>query len=85
EEFAESEAVYIEIQDGREGMPTATQTRFGNLDLQFEPIAFSPVLLVHPDGREARFPRAMARVTNADGRTGGGWIEWNQPPVSPPS
>ena len=57
-----------------------TRTRFGELDLTFEPVAFSPVLLVHPDGRQARFPRAMARVTTADGRSGGGWIEWNQPP-----
>ncbi len=32
------------------------------------------------DGRLARFPRALARFDAADGRTGGGWIEWNQPP-----
>jgi hypothetical protein len=80
DEFAESDQVQIEIDEGREGMPTGTRTRFGQFDVQFEPIAFSPVLLVHPDGREARFPRAMAKVTHADGRTGGGWIEWNQPP-----
>ncbi len=23
----------------------------------------------------------MARITAADGRTGAGWIEWNQPPT----
>jgi hypothetical protein len=80
DEFAESDQVQIDIEEGREGMPTGTRTRFGQFDVQFEPIAFSPVLLVHPDGREARFPRAMAKVTHADGRTGGGWIEWNQPP-----
>ena len=61
--------------------PTRTGPRSCDLDLEFEPLAFSPVLLEHPDGRAARFPRAMARVTAADGRTGGGWIEWNQPPT----
>jgi hypothetical protein len=80
DQFVESDLVQVEIDEGREGMPTGTRTRFGQFDVQFEPIAFSPVLLVHPDGREARFPRAMAKVTHADGRTGGGWIEWNQPP-----
>ena len=33
----------------------------------------------HPDGREDRFPRALARVRAADGRSGLGWVEWNQP------
>ena len=82
-EFAETDSIVVDAVLGREGLPTATRTRYGDdlgLDLQFEPLAFSPVLLVHPDGREARFPRAMARITDADGRTGGGWIEWNQPP-----
>ncbi len=44
-----------------------------------EPLAWSPVLLISPEGREARFPRAMARFTAADGRSGVGWIEFNQP------
>ena len=39
----------------------------------------------HPDGREARFPRALARFTEHggadDGRPGLGWIEFNQPPA----
>jgi len=82
-EFSETESVLVDPTLGREGLPTATRTRFGDLDLQFEPVAFSPVLLVHPDGREARFPRAMAKVTDtATGRTGGSWIEWNQPPAA---
>jgi hypothetical protein len=46
-----------------------------------EPVAWSPVLLAHPDGREARFPRALARFRLADGRRGVGWIEFNQPPA----
>ena len=79
-EFAESDVVRVSADEGRDALPDRARTQFGDLDLMFEPIAFSPVLLTHPDGREARFPRAMARVTAADGRTGGGWIEWNQPP-----
>ena len=35
-----------------------------------------------PDGRISRFPRAVARFVAADGRTGLGWIEWNQPQIS---
>jgi hypothetical protein len=48
------------------------------------PIAWSPVHLESPDGRFSRFPRAAARFTELggddDGRTGLGWIEFNQPP-----
>lgn len=80
-DFAESQSVGLDVTEGRERLPTRTGLRSCDLDLEFEPLAFSPVLLEHPDGRAARFPRAMARVTAADGRTGGGWIEWNQPPT----
>ena len=82
EAFEEYEEVGIEVVEGRERLPTSSRTRFGGLDLSYEPLAFSPVLLVSPDGREARFPRALARVIAADGRTGGAWVEWNQPPTA---
>jgi hypothetical protein len=49
------------------------------LELAIEPVAFGPLLLTSTDGRVSRFPRAMARFTADDGRTGTGWIEWNQP------
>lgn len=56
----------------------------GGLELAIEPIAFGPLLLVAPDGRTARFPRAAARFVARDGREGTGWIEWNQPgPTNP--
>ena len=80
-ELVEHDKVWVEVEEGRERLPERARTAFGRLDLAYEPLAFSPVLLVHPDGRQARFPRAMARVEAADGRTGGAWIEWNQPPV----
>ncbi|MCB1269457.1 MAG: hypothetical protein KDB19_15160, partial [Microthrixaceae bacterium] len=80
-EFVEGDSVGLDVVEGDECLPTRTGLKIVDLDLEVEPLAFSPVLLVHPDGREARFPRAMARFTAADGRTGGGWIEWNQPPA----
>ncbi|HEV3452601.1 MAG TPA: hypothetical protein VG869_15560 [Acidimicrobiia bacterium] len=39
----------------------------------------APVLLVAPDGRESRFPRALSRFEAADGRVGRGWTELNWP------
>jgi hypothetical protein len=77
----------VDEEPGPEGLPrraTATLEPAG-LTLDIEPIAFGPVLLVADDGRESRFPRAVARFTTADGRTGTGWIEWNQPPAAPPA
>ena len=62
-----------------EGLPTSATWRVGDLELAIEPIAFSPVLLTADDGRVSRFPRAWCRFTAADGRTGQGWTEWNQP------
>jgi len=65
---------------GPEGIPTSAALDVGDLALQVEPLGWSPVLLTSPDGRDARFPRAMARVRTGDGRGGIGWIEFNQPP-----
>ena len=81
-DFAESD----EVPDSRSTRSVracrpATRTSFGDRTCTSSRSALSLVLLVHPDGREERFLAAMARVTDgATGRTGGGWIEWNQPP-----
>jgi hypothetical protein len=66
---------------GDEGLPRSAVASLepSGLVLEIEPIAFGPLLLVAPDGRTSRFPRAAARFTAGDGRTGTGWIEWNQP------
>ena len=77
----EVEEVRVDTRLGREGLADSARLGFGDLELEVEPLAYSPVLLVHPDGREDRFPRALARFTAQDGRTGHGWIEWNQPPT----
>lgn len=61
------------------GLPVGGRIEVGDLHLDLEPLYFSPVLLVDPDGRVSRFPRALSRFTAVDGREGLGWIEWNQP------
>lgn len=80
-EFVEGDTVVLDVTEGRERLPTRTGVRCCDLDLEFTPLAYAPVLLEHPDGRVARFPRSLAEVSAGDGRTGGGWIEWNQPPT----
>ncbi len=80
-EFLESDSVVQSTIEGDDRLPERSTIAYSGLDLTVTPLAFSPVGLVHPsDGRLDRFPRALARYDNADGRTGGGWIEWNQPP-----
>ena len=53
------------------------------IGLEVTPVAFGPVLLRNDDGRVSRFPRAMITCRTDDGRTGTGWIEWNQPDAAP--
>ena len=54
-----------------------------DIGLDVTPVAFGPVLLRNDDGRTSRFPRAMVRCGADDGRSGSGWIEWNQPEPPP--
>ncbi len=58
---------------GDDGPPVA------GLGLDVTPLGFGPVLLRNDDGRTSRFPRALLECRADDGRTGTGWIEWNQP------
>ncbi|MBI5503429.1 MAG: hypothetical protein HY899_01400 [Deltaproteobacteria bacterium] len=66
-----------------EKLPTAARQRIGDIAFAAEPIGHAPVLLVAPDGRQTRFPRAMCRYTTTDGRVGSGWTEYNWPPGFP--
>jgi hypothetical protein len=81
DDFIEADVVSVEATYGEEGLATAARLRFAGLTLEVEPIAWSPVLLVDDAGREARFPRALAKFTADDGREGFGWIEFNQPQI----
>lgn len=71
---------------GEEGMPTAAAIALdpSGLVLDVQPFAFGPLVLTATDGRRSRFPRAAARFVADDGRTGTGWIEWNQPDATGP-
>lgn len=64
---------------GPTGLPGPGRWQVGDLELAVEPVAFSPVGLAATDGRFSRFPRAWCRFVAGDGRTGHGWVEWNQP------
>ena len=70
----------IETTDDADQLPVRTQMRLHDLDMTCTPLALAPISLEGPDGRVARFPRAMCRFDVADGRSGVGWTEWNQPP-----
>jgi hypothetical protein len=64
-----------------EGFATTATIAMDGLEITIDPLAYGPLLLTAPDGRVGRFPRAAARFTTGDGRSGLGWIEWNQPPL----
>lgn len=66
-----------------EKLPTSARQRIGPIGFSTEPVGHAPILLVAPDGRETRFPRAMCRYTTDDGRAGTGWTEYNWPPGFP--
>ena len=83
-------AVTVTEELGEHGFPTSGRIEIAaapahDLGLDVTPVAFGPVLLRNDeDGRTSRFPRAMVRCRTDDGRTGTGWIEWNQPEPAPP-
>jgi len=76
---------------GDHGFPTAARINLTagwaegagavhELGIDVTPVAFGPVQLRNDaDGRVSRFPRAMVTCRTDDGRSGAGWIEWNQP------
>ena len=73
---------------GPEGFPTKGRIELATgpdatgtaMVIEVTPSAFGPVLLRDDEGgRTSRFPRAMIECRTDDGRSGAGWIEWNQP------
>jgi len=81
--LTEADGVENSVDIDAEKLPTAARQRIGPVTFTTEPVGHAPVLLVAPDGRETRFPRAMCRYTTDDGRTGTGWTEYNWPPGFP--
>jgi len=71
---------FVETRLGREGIPYAARVVLNHeLEVEVEVVAAAPVPLVAPDGRTARFPRALCRFTVAEDDAGTGWAEWLQP------
>ena len=60
------------------GLPISAELTFADLAATITLRGQAPVLLSSPEGRLSRFPRAWGTVETSDGRTGVGWIEWNQ-------
>lgn len=77
-ELTEISEVGAAYEIGSDRLPGLTQGRLepSGTQYEWEPIAFAPLRIASPDGRVCEFPRAMARVRTADGRTGVGWLEW---------
>ncbi|HZU61095.1 MAG TPA: hypothetical protein VE983_09020 [Solirubrobacteraceae bacterium] len=63
---------------GPDGLITRARIGIDELDLEVTPLAFGPLRIEAPDGRVSEFPRAMCRLTAADGRSGVAWVEWNR-------
>ena len=82
-------ALSVNEQLGAHGFPTRVRIELAaapahDIGLDVTPVAVGPVLLRDDvSGRTSRFPRAMLECTTDDGRTGAGWIEFNQPDPDP--
>ena len=54
---------------GHEGIPTSGHVKLGDTIIEFEPVAWAPVLLTDPDnGSISRFPRGLVSIQTDDGR-----------------
>jgi hypothetical protein len=82
-------ALSVKEQLGAHGFPTRVRVELAaapahDIGIDVSPVALGPVLLRDDvSGRTSRFPRAMLECTTDDGRTGAGWIEFNQPDPDP--
>lgn len=78
--LTELQAVSAEEAFGPDDLPVSTTLRVAPTGLvaTAEIVAHAPVRLEAADGRISQFPRAWARITMADGRSGVGWLEWNR-------
>lgn len=66
---------------GEDGLLPATRLELAQpaLALAVAPLHHAPVRVDGSDGRSTRLARALCRYVAADGRSGVGWGEWNQP------
>jgi hypothetical protein len=59
--------------------PRRTGLSLGPLDLDVTSRWPTAVPLAGPDGQAGTLFRSLCAVQSSDGRTGSGWLEWNQP------
>jgi hypothetical protein len=79
EELEPVRQMLLETHLGEDDVPTAARYVInGELEVDVEVVGPAPVPLVAPDGRTARFPRALCRYSTNEG-VGTGWCEWLQP------
>jgi hypothetical protein len=83
-ELLELDGVVASEQVAADGLISSARLSLlaAGLEIEVDPLAFAPLLLLARDGRVSNFPRAMCRIRCADGRAGLAWVEWNlnQPP-----
>lgn len=73
------EKIGIDYELDDEELPIRGTLAVGDLDLTWTAELHAPVLLVSPEGKASRFPRAVCAFETPDGRKGRGWIEFNFP------
>lgn len=80
----------VDTTHDEDGLPHRAEMRIGSHTFDVTVTAHTPVPLSAPDGRTGTLARALCRYEAADGRSGWGWTEWNQPdqatnpPQTPP-
>jgi hypothetical protein len=73
------EKVQVAYELDDEQLPLKGELGVGDLAMTWTAEMHAPVLLVSPDEKQSRFPRAVCRFETPDGRSGRGWIEFNFP------
>ncbi|MCJ7672107.1 MAG: hypothetical protein MUP67_08660 [Acidimicrobiia bacterium] len=73
------EQIGVDYELDIEELPVRGTLAIGELALSWTAEMHAPALLVSPEGKRSRFPRAVCRFETADGRAGRGWIEFNFP------
>jgi hypothetical protein len=73
------EVVEISEALGAGARPERARAVLGDVEIDIEPQAVTPVELIDVENRSTRCPRALCRFTAGDGRAGAGWAEWNLP------
>ena len=75
----EAKKIGLDYELDDEQLPVEARISVDELELEITPELHAPVLLVSPEKKKSRFPRAMCAVSTPDGRAGHCWLEFNFP------